>query len=61
MKLDLDEGGWFFKENEILFFFYGPILIPLIVNLIFFILTIINIRRRSSGVDIVNENIGREL
>lgn len=45
INLTLDAYGWFNDQKTELIFFNGPMLLVMTTNLLFFVLTIINIRK----------------
>ncbi|GAB6030887.1 hypothetical protein CHUAL_007719 [Chamberlinius hualienensis] len=55
------ESTWFTNEISLFIFFYTPIIIILIENLVFFLLTIWSIRKASQGTRIVNRNANKNL
>jgi len=61
IDLKFEKVSWFQEKSSCMIFFYTPIIIILVENLIFFLLTIVNIRRASSGTDMVNKRISRKL
>ncbi|GAB6030803.1 hypothetical protein CHUAL_007650 [Chamberlinius hualienensis] len=53
--------SWFHSDKTMFYFFYLPIIIILIENVIFFALTIWHIRSASRGTDMLNTNVSRRL
>jgi len=52
--------NWFENERSALPFFYAPVSIAVVMNVILFILTVINVRRASRGTEIVNMNANKK-
>ncbi|GAB6018605.1 hypothetical protein CHUAL_000291 [Chamberlinius hualienensis] len=61
MMLHLSESIWFSDKITVFVFFYGPILVILIINLVLFCWTILNIRKLNQGSDILNSKISKKL
>lgn len=61
MEIFIQQAVWFTDKSAIYALFYGPIVILLVENLIFFIMTIICIKKASQGTDLVNKKASKKL